>query len=77
MFTNDSTIGTADACHVASVAAHFRLSAQQISVKTAIARISHDIGLLLCGLGQMGRRRKPVKRRTSEKKVLPRQGGPG
>ena len=34
-------MGTIDACQLAMVAAHLRLKAQQISVKTAMPRISH------------------------------------
>ena len=46
MLTKLSTIGTLEACHVATVAAHFRLSAQQISVTTATARTSQYMGVL-------------------------------
>lgn len=41
MFKKLSEIGTTDACQVPSVAAHLRLSAQMISVTTAIARMTH------------------------------------
>ena len=58
-------IGTLAACQVAWTPAHFRLSAQMISVTTATPRTSHAMGCLLhAGSGKSGGR-KPERGRDA------------
>ncbi len=51
-----SETGTIEACQLPIVAAHFRLSAQMISVTTAIARMTHAMAwsFQVCGLERTG-----------------------
>jgi hypothetical protein len=54
---------------VPSVAAHFRLSAQQISVKTAIARMNHPMRQSFRQAGSCGRRTPETRKRRYAKEA--------
>src|SRR3546814_15096602 len=63
MFRKLSETGTSEACHDPIVAAHFRLSAQMISVNTATPRMNHPIAFSFECAGSKERAQPETRKR--------------